>query len=690
MRDIHISHNREQVIFEKKLYHDTEIILAKCFGFTTDIDKGLIICEIKFTAKKALFEFIKLGFKSFSEAPDREEERRRFYKNIDEIYDELNSNADEYSRYYLPYYEQLFQHQKEVLCESFYKKYNFLALDMGLGKTLTSASLSRVHNIPLTVIICPAAVKWNWFHDLIKFGYNQMYFTMLDAAKRRTFRAFSERFIILNYDIVDKFGPELVTKDIGHFIFDESHNLKNHLSARTKNVAKLLALYPNARVTFLSGTPIKNRVNDIFSYLKLIKHELGSSHKKFLDEFTINSSSRGGDRVTGGKNLAELHTKLSNFMIRRTKEECLDLPEKIFLNYKFELDDYRNDYNKIIEELSQQKAFSSLSGNIHSLNIITANAKKKGIIEIAETIIGEGRKVVIFGGYKQPLNDLEEYFGERCVKIDGSVESFVRNELVNKFIDDESCVVFLGNWVAAGVGINLVNSSDIIVQSFPLTPAELFQGIDRLHRIGQNSAVNVHYTFCEDSIDEYIHDIIVDKEKDINAVVDQHKDVILRENMTEILLKKLLKRDDIIFENPHPHKTTSVATGEEVTAHEVTALTEPERALLSEPKEVHEMDIPLPPRSPDAIDKYHLIIHEPSDTLFILNEEEFFTYGEPESQEIFAHEDITEIFKKGMHYRQKNTCDFDNRYTANPVKLPEPTNEATKAVPFFTAPPNFL
>jgi len=264
-----------------------------------------------------------------------------------------------------------------------------------------SVLIKRIHRIPITVIVCPAAVKWNWFHDLIKFGFNQLYFTMLDASKRRTFRAFNERFIILNYDIVDKFGPELVTKDIGHFIFDEAHNLKNHLSARSKNVTKLLEMYPNARITFLSGTPVKNRVNDIFSYLKMIKHELGSSHKKFLDQFTITSASRGGDRVTGGKNLAELHTKLSNFMIRRTKEECLNLPDKIFLNYKFELDDYRDDYNKVIEELSQQKSISSLTGNIHSLNIITANAKKKGIIEIAETIISEGRKVVIFGGYIQ-------------------------------------------------------------------------------------------------------------------------------------------------------------------------------------------------------------------------------------------------------------------------------------------------
>lgn len=559
MKEIEIINNNTQVRFHKKLWHESEIILAKCFNFHIDIDNGIIVCDLHLTSKKSLYEFIKLGFKSFSESLDKEELRNTFYATIDDIYTNINNYAFGIAQQNLPYYNNLYQHQRDVIAESFYKKYNFLALEMGLGKTLTSASISRTHRIPLTVIMCPAAVKYNWFQDLIKFGFNQLYFTMFDAAKRRTFRAFQERFIVLNYDIVDKFAAEILTKDVGHFIFDEAHNLKNHLSNRSKNVTKLVEAFPNARVTFLSGSPIKNRVNDIFSYLKMIGHDLGRSHKKFLDEFTITASGRGGDRVTGGKNLQELHVKLSNFMIRRTKEECLDLPDKIFLQYKYEMDDYREEYNKIIEEMSQQKSISSLTGNIHSLNIITAKAKEKGIIELAETIISEGRKVVIFGGYKDPLNSLQAHFKNRCVKIDGSVESFMRNEMVNKFINDPDCVVFLGNWVAAGVGINLVNASDIIVQSFPLTPSELHQGIDRLHRIGQNKSVNVHYTFCEDSIDEHIFSILEDKEGDMNAVIDQGKEVLLRENINEILIKKLLNRDDIVFEN-HVSKAKPVDT----------------------------------------------------------------------------------------------------------------------------------
>jgi len=386
-------------------------------------------------------------------------------------------------------------------------------------------------------------VKFNWYRDLVKFGYNELYFTILDSKKQRTIRAFLERFIIINYDILPKFEGELCSREFGHIILDEAHVVKNYSTAKFKNIKKIFDSSPNARLTLLSGTPVKNRVNDVYAYMKLINHELGQSYKAFTDEYTIKTSSRGGDRVTGGRNLQDLNLKLSNFMIRRTKEECLDLPDKIFMNYRFEMDDYRDEYNKIIEELSQQKDIGSLTGNLHSLNIITSKAKIKGVKEIVDSIVETGKKVVVFGSYKEPLNQLEAMYGNACVKIDGSVDSYSRDQRVQKFIQDPDCMVFLGNMVAAGVGINLVNASDVVFLNFPFTPAELYQAIDRCNRIGQKNCVNVHYTFCDDSIDDYIYDIIVDKEKDISALIDKGKEVMYKENFTEILMKKLLKRD---------------------------------------------------------------------------------------------------------------------------------------------------
>lgn len=547
MKDIEITEKDYTIFFRKKLYHYTEILLAKCFNFIINIDSGVIVCDISKTNKKSVYEFIKLSYKNFSESPMEELRRNNFYEQLDGIYERLNMNAASHAKSKLPYYDKFYEHQKDAINECFYKQHNFLALDMGLGKTIISASLSRVHGIKRTIILCPAAVKWNWYRDLVKgFGFNELYFTILDSSKYRTIRAFQERFVICNYDMVGSFIKELISNgDVGHIILDEAHNLKNHNSLRSKNVRLLIDAFPNAYITLLSGTPVKNRVNDVFNYLKMIGHELGSSVKKFLDEYTVKTSGRGGERVTGGKNLQDLYIKLSNFMIRKTKEECLDLPGKIYMQHRFEIDDYRDEYDKIIKELSEQKEISSLTGNLHSLNIITSKAKIKGIIELADEIIETGKKVVIFGSYTKPIEELEAHYANKCVKITGSVDAYMRDQLVQKFQNDPECMVFLGNMIAAGVGINLTNASDVIFINFPFTPAELYQATDRLDRIGQKSCVNVHYTFCDDSIDEYIYDIIVDKEKDINALIDQGKEVMYRENITELLMKRLLKRDDL-------------------------------------------------------------------------------------------------------------------------------------------------
>lgn len=696
MIDIQIV-NDTHVRMQKMMWHPSELLLAQCYGFSICDNNQIITAEIKSTAKRALFEFIKLSFKNFSESLAEQPRRDAFYVHLDSLYAAASLYVTRIMEACLPYYPKFFTHQSEGVQEAYYKKANFLAYEMGLGKTITAASLSRVWQIPRTVVICPAAVKFNWYRDLTdKFGFNPIYFTMLDSSKKRTFRALMERFVICNYDIVDKFEEIIASSEVGHFIFDEAHYLKNHLTGRTKAVSSLVEKFPDAKITFLSGTPIANRVNDIFSYLKLVGHELGHNHKKFLDEYTIQTKNRSVDRVTGGKNLQDLHLKLANFMIRKTKEECLDLPDKVYLSYRYELDDYKAEYNKIIDELGKQKSISALSSNLHSLNIVTSKAKLKGIVEIANTIIAEGRKVVIFGGYKEPLNTLEQMFGKQCVKIDGSVESYMRDQLVQQFINDPECKVFLGNYDAAGVGINLVNASDVIFINFPFTPAKLYQAIDRCHRIGQDRSVNIHYTFCDESIDQYIYDIIIDKEEDINAVIDQGKEVVLRENTIEILIKKLLHRDDIVFKNNFS-KDHGTAPGEEAIE-----IKEPEEAL---PPTVSSIDTGVLPVPGEA--KYYLVLLTEINTMAIYNENEYQYTKLGPREVLFSHEDHTEVIKQLRHKRLTFTGHATEKYTPNaPLDVsgkitiipngaiirntPEQTQKLSEIVSVLTPPPGFL
>lgn len=544
MQDIQLFDDGK-IIFSKRLWAENELLLARCYNFQINHETNEVTAFLITTFKKAIYEFVKLAFRNFSESLNETERRDAFYSKLEDLYIQKDAAAEAIMRSSLPYFDKLYSHQGDTLKQAYFSQFVFGALDMGLGKTLIAASMSRMAKVSRTVIICPAAVKWNWYRDLTSWGYNELFFTLLDSAKRNSIQALNERFVIVNFDILGNFEKYITQSDVGHFIIDESHMLKNHTSQRFKLVMRIVAKFPNAKITFLSGTPVANRVNDVFAYLKLIGHELGLSHSKFLTEYTVKTNTRGGDRVTGGKNLQDLNTKLANFMIRKTKEECLDLPGKIFLSYRFELDDYRDEYDKIIEELSKNKEIRSLTGNLHSLNIITSKAKLPGIKELAESIIETGKKVVIFGSYREPLNQLEEYFGNRCVKIDGSVNSWQRDQHIQRFHNDPECMVFLGNMKAAGVGINLTNASEMIFLNYPFTPSEMDQATDRCDRIGQKNAVNIHLPFCDESIDDYIYEIIIDKRKDINALIDNGKEVVLRENTVEILIKKLLNRNEI-------------------------------------------------------------------------------------------------------------------------------------------------
>lgn len=546
MKDIQLISNTH-VRFEKKLWHPTELVLAKCYGFDMDVDSGVITAAIPRTWKQAMFEFIRISFKNFSESITEENRRNRFYTSLEEAYSFYENAAIKLMSDKLPYFAKLYVHQKEGIGFGLMHRVNFLAFEMRLGKSITSASLTRILNIRRTVIICPAIAKWGWFRDLTNapWGFNELYFTMLDSSRSKSFKALQERFVIINFDILAKFKDYLLSDDIGHFIIDECHRIKNRFSDRSKVINDITSAYPDAKITLLSGTPIPNRFNDLFNYFKIANHPLGESYKKFTDEYTIKTASRGGEKVTGAKNIQDLKTKMLNFMLVKKMDDCFDMPEDVVSRYTFDFDDYRDEYNAIIEEMAKEKNMAALRGHVHSINIITCKAKMKGMIQAIEDIIEEKGKVVVFGSYKEPFKILEEYFGDRCLKVDGTTNSYDRDRFKREFWDKPDKQVFLGNYLAAGEALDLSIASDVFHINFPFTPRELRQAQFRCkHPEKKNQHLRIHYTFAKDSIDENLYNLLVHKEKDINQLMDG-KEVLEMEKIEEILIKQLLNRNEL-------------------------------------------------------------------------------------------------------------------------------------------------
>lgn len=544
--------DRYTVKMYKPVWSDNEMELADCLDIT--LKEGCYYCDIRVTVNKALFEFLKACFPSIMLSQDSMHFRRELFSRLKTMYEDLYKEFTTNHYPTLGYEKDLYDHQKEALAQMMYRRVTLLSFEQGLGKTLTSASFSKLLKINRTIVVCPTLVKWNWLDDMTKdWGYDPMLWTILDRMKSKCLHAFlTERFVVINYEMIDKYFDYLTRANVDHIIFDECHLIKNPKTRRFKSAHKLVNKFPKARVTLLSGTPFTNRITDMFGYLKISGHPLGKSLVKFREKYAVTSGMRGA-KVTGAKNVDDLRAKLSNFMIRRKADECLDLPPLLIKNYYFDVGELEGEYMEKMDELAEMKKEydklegvekarkgTEMKGNIHTLNRLASESKVAPIIKLIDSLWEEGKKVIVFSGYTAPLDILEKHYKQKAVKINGSVGAHKRQSLIDRYKNNPDCHVFLGNFKAAGVGINLVNSNHVIFMNFPFTPDDLEQPYKRAHRIGQKEKVHVYYTIGRGTIDEHVYGIIKDKSSDINQLIDNNKNVVNYGSLESQLFNSLI------------------------------------------------------------------------------------------------------------------------------------------------------
>jgi len=586
-----ISKDKKRIMFEK-YFSDEERLSAECLNMKIHTQNA-VICDIRKMCKNALLLFVENTDRNLMTNPRFKTEKDTFMKTINELY---KQDAIEFVKRYNPLelYNNIGRKLKKYQIETIWAGRNCPALlcafEQGLGKTVFAASISKLFNIKRTVVICPALVKWNWFIDLTEeWGFNSLGFTILDREKPMK-AILSESFVIVNFESIEKFLPEICKEDVGHIIIDECHIIKNKATAKHKSVAKIVKKFPGARLTMLSGTPIKNRITDMFALLSLAQHPMGKSYPEFVNRY----ARRAGRRIVGVKNVDDFRLKLSNFIVRKKSEEELDLPELNIRRYYFSMNSQSTTaYNKIVEEMYENeknvlmyeqeidsikkglidktiptnqtagaklrlqqlvtlKKSGSMSkkGNIISLNRLCAESKIDSIIDLVKEYNSQGEKVVVFSFFKTVLEKIHYKLGKEAVLIDGSVSSIKRRDIINKFKKDDKIKVFLGQVIAAGIGINLVNSCKVIFCDLSFTPDLLEQPYKRLHRLGQKSNVEVVYAMIPDSIDDRIYALIKGKSDDINVTIDHDKEGninygSLEKKLFTSLLKSFEKKNNI-------------------------------------------------------------------------------------------------------------------------------------------------
>ena len=440
-------------------------------------------------------------------------------------------------------------HQKEAIEKLVRNKKFILADDMGLGKTTSTIIAALETGAKKILIVCPASLKINWQREIENYSSRSVYIS--EGKKFST----EHDFVIVNYDILknfhdikDKEKSEIMKINFDLVIMDEAHMISNPQAQRTK-IANDIAS-KSERVWLLSGTPMTSRPMNYYNLLNLVDSPVAANWmayaKRYCNGFQFSVGKRKVWNVTGASNLEELRERTQTHILRRLKEEVLDLPEKIITPVYLRLKS--KDYEELMGEYfdwydSRPEESSSLTiqfSKLMKVRKVIAQEKINNTIELAENIIEQGKKVIIFTNFTDTLNIIYNHFGKQAVYLDGSCSKFHRQNAVDEFQTNDKIRVFVGNLKAAGVGITLTSAEAVIMNDLSFVPAEHSQAEDRSHRIGQKNSTSVYYPLFENTIEGAIYDILNRKKKIISTVMgdDMMDDASTIEEMLNIISNK--------------------------------------------------------------------------------------------------------------------------------------------------------
>ena len=425
-----------------------------------------------------------------------------------------------------------------------------LADDMGLGKTTTTVIASLESGFNKCLIICPASLKINWEREIR--NYTDRSVSIIEGKIWE-----SADFVIINYDILKNFhdpkDPKnsiIMKEKFDMIIVDEAHYIQNAQAARTKIVNDISNKL--GKIWLLTGTPMTSRPMNYYNLLHLVDSPVALNWMGYVRRYCNGYQFTVGKKriwnVQGASNLEELRDRTKPHVLRRLKEDILDLPDKIVTpiylklksrDYEYLMGEYYAWYDQSKQESNSLTVqFSKLM----KVRQVIAEEKIKNTCELAENIIEQGKKVIIFTNFTDTLNQIKEHFGKSAVKLDGSMSKHERQFAVDQFQENEKITVFVGNLKAAGVGITLTSGEAVIMNDLSFVPSDHSQAEDRAFRYGQKNNVLVYYPIFENTVESVIYDILQSKKSVFETVMGDNPDKgdILEQILNEISVRRLL------------------------------------------------------------------------------------------------------------------------------------------------------
>jgi SWI/SNF-related matrix-associated actin-dependent regulator 1 of chromatin subfamily A len=419
-------------------------------------------------------------------------------------------------------------HQKEAIQKLVENKKFILADDMGLGKTTSTIIAALESGSKKVLIICPATLKINWKREIENYSDKSIF-----IAESKNFST-EHDFVIINYDIIKNFhdtkdeeSSQILKSGFDLVIIDEAHYIKNAQAQRTKLINSFVKDID--RLWLLTGTPMTSRPIDYYNLLSLADSPVAKNWMAYVIRYCAGYQFKVGPRkvwnVMGASNLEELRDRTSGTILRRLKENVLDLPDKIitpiYLRLKSKLyEDVMGEYYDWYEKNPEEsKSLTVQFSKLTKVRQIIADEKISQTIELAENIVEQYKIVIIFCNFTDSLNKIVVHFGKYAVKVDGSMSKEQRQFSVDQFQENEKIKVFVGNIKAGGVGITLTSAEAVIMNDLSFLPSDHAQAEDRAYRFGQKNNVLVYYPIFENTIEAAIYDIINSKKQVIATVM---------------------------------------------------------------------------------------------------------------------------------------------------------------------------
>lgn len=501
---------------------------------------------------------------------------------------------------------ELFPYQKKGVLFAAIGGRSLIADEMGLGKTLQAITTAELYKKELGInrvlIVCPTSLKYQWKSEIERFTDNSVHVIEGSLIKRTAQYQYVDAFyVIVSYhtmtqdlDLLNKMEADMV-------ILDEAQRIKNWKTKVSQQIKKLITPY----AIILTGTPLENKLEELYSIIQLIDvFRLGPVYR-FLNQYQISDES---GKVVGYKNLHEISKLLADILIRRTKKEVLSqLPKRMDKNLFVPMTQEQMDIHNglgdnvaklvskwrkfgFLNETDRRRLILSLSQMrmvCDSTYILDQKTRHDTKIEEVMNILDEflensDEKVVIFSQWERMTRLVAQELTEREIKFEnlhGGIESTKRKDLLDNFKNDPNSRVFLST-DAGGVGLNLQSASLLINLDIPWNPAILEQRIARIYRLGQERNVSIINLVSTGTIEHKMLDVLKFKGAMAEGVLDGGEDTIF---LGEDKFKQFMSSVENLTDAPQ-NENTIIDSVEEHEAEEQDSTNILDRALIDLPQ----------------------------------------------------------------------------------------------------------